>query len=209
MSAFSSGIRPFGATYSPQASGELVATTPLGRDENGKNLVAYIVRTDEEAPTFKTPAQANANDPRARLQEGAQRKFQNKTETPARFIKPDNLLSREQKAEVDHLRKRDAEIRTQAEDLTDGNGEGFLTSFVYGAGPDGKRYVLGVGLPLRAYGQSDEEKARKQPKKADGEAVQLPPEGAENVHVRAAIAYRHTAYNDAGGPRAGLLDSNL
>lgn len=210
MSAFSSGIRPLNATYPPQASGELVATTPLGRDENGKNLVAYIVRTEDEAPQFRAPQQANTNDPRARLQDAPQRKAgQKNNEPPARFIRPDNLLSREHKAEVDHLRARDTAIREQAGELTDGDGESLLTSFVYATGPDGKRYVLGVGAPLRAFTQSDEEKARRQPKKADGEAVQLPLEGPENVRVRAAIAYRTTSYNDAAGARAGLIDNAI
>lgn len=198
-----------------------MAATPLGRDEHGKNLVAYIVRTDEEAPRFvPSAALANGNDPEEKLrgeklkaalvdEKNKDQKTKNSSslsqqalqQASARFITPDHLLSPRDQAAVDQLRSRDAAVKDDADALEENSAEIFLTSFVYGEGPDGKRYALGVSAPLitQKYSKASESKNNPSP----------PPDGTENINIRAALAYRSSYYSDAQGPRAGLLDRSL
>lgn len=200
-----------------------MAATPLGRDENGKNLVAYIVRTDEEAPRFALPQKNLANSNRADAQKGTQplpdkeqalalstgtapppRKGPPPSphaETSARFITPEHMLSRMQHEQLAQLRAREADIREDADALEGNDTETLLTSFVFGEGPDGRRYILGVAPPLVAQ--------RAAPAGSKAYAAQSLYEGAENIHIRAANAYRSTHHNDAEGPKAGLIDRAL
>lgn len=230
MSAYTLGLRPFSSQpLNAFPTGEFVAATPLGRDADGKNLVAYIVRTDD-APPLPPLSQdtANGNDPKARLLQqqnapnaAAQKVQQAQVKTAqdasakdvaknpvgARFIKPQALLSSLQQAEVQHLGARDQAVKQDASNFSDGEGNSLITSFVYNEGPDGKRYAIGVAAPLLAQKAS---RTYKQNTSSDGVASTKTPlnGGADNIHVRAAIAYRQTSYSDGQGS-TGLVDISL
>lgn len=215
MSVF--GVKTGTGFLSAQAppQGELVATTPLGRDENGKNLVAYIIRTDEEAginPRALNNANGNAQNAKAAAAAGAAYNKaaappdaprpqipQNKNNTSARFVKPDALLSRLEQEQLDQLRARDAAIHDEAAQNS-AAPESLLTSFVYDKGPDGKRYAVGVSAPLIAQNSSKESASKAPPPL---------PSGTLNPYVQASLAYRHSSNQDASGPKAGLLDKAL
>ena len=202
--------------------GEVVATTPLGRDENGKNLVAYIVRTEEDVPAYKLPNNlANGNRPKksflsdaATQQELlAQAQLQTKQDKPpgkisnaypnnknsdttAQFIKPDDLLSRIEQSQVNQLRARDEAIRTDSTVLSDGVGNELLTSLIYYTGPDGRRYAVGVSTPLLT-------QKKVQADSAEVEDDTATPEG------RASQLYQKSAYNNATDFRSGLLNKTI
>jgi hypothetical protein len=215
--------------------GEVVATTPLGRDADGKNLVAYIVRTEDEAPRFTPPKQANTNQANNQsnnlnnfIQAGqakensekdkskaaenfqnsfAQNKLAKNNPTSALFIKPDQLLTRQEQAQLNQLRERDAEIKNDDTVLDDGDGNELLTAPIYATGPDGRRYVLGSGPPLLA-GTAGNKNQNSGLNSAYSNAFPLQG-GAENIYVKAAISYRHTSYNDYQGYSGGLIDRAL
>jgi hypothetical protein len=190
----------FQAQAPPQ--GELVAATPLGKDADGKNLVAYIIRTDEEADIRARVLQnANSNNPNLKKQGVTQEpppQPRAKSGTAARFIKPDIFLSQLEKEQLQQLRLRDANIREEADALDNGDSHSLITAFVYDKGPDGRRYAVGVAAPLIAQKQSTENKA-----------PPPLPSGQLNPYIQASLAYRHSSEQDATGPKAGLLDRAL
>lgn len=192
---------------------EIVATTPLGRDENGKNLVAYIVRTEEDVPAYKLPNSSNSNTPKKSfLSDAAVTALQQQTQSPkpkveqrvppktentsAQFIKPDDLLSRLEQSQVDQLRARNDAVRNDKTDLNDGDGNALLTSLIYNTGPDGRRYAVGVSAPLLT----------KQPS-AEPEAGADDP--TATLQGKAASAYRQSAYYNATDLRSGLLNKAI
>ncbi|MBY0428684.1 MAG: hypothetical protein K2Q32_05645 [Alphaproteobacteria bacterium] len=227
MSTFPIGTRspllyPNVTNPSDLKPGEVVATTPLGRDENGKNLVAYIVRTDEEVPAYKLPNNlANGNTPKksflsdtATQQEllaqaqiktkqdktadnrAPQRQTIKNENTSAQFIKPDDLLSRLEQSQVDQLRARDDAVRADTTPLNDGAGHELLTSLIFNTGPDGRRYAVGVSAPLVTQQQSQPDHAAtdEEPSSPTGKAVE---------------AYKKSAYFNATDFRSGLLNKAI
>jgi hypothetical protein len=198
MAVFSVGSPTSPVQIQNPPPGELVAATPLGRDADGNNLTAYIVRDRTDAPRFAVPRPplANNNDPKAKL--AAKENSSEKTsapprgETSARFIKPDALLSREEQAEVEQLRQRDHAVRGEADE--DAGNVALLTSYVYGAGPDGRRYALGVSAPLLLQNAGPPLKGS------------LPGPTVEDRHAKAAASYRALASTDASGERAAIID---
>lgn len=218
MSTFPVGIRspllyPNVTNSGEPKPAEIVATTPLGRDENGKNLVAYIVRTEEEVPAYKLPNSSNSNTPKksflsdaavTALQQQApqakpkvEQRIPPKSEnTSAQFIKPDDLLSRLEQSQVDQLRARNDAVHSDKTDLTDGDGNALLTSFIYNTGPDGRRYAVGVSVPLL----TKQPAAEPSP---DGEELPSTPLG------KATSAYRQSAYYNATDLRSGLLNKAI
>lgn len=223
MRAYSLGNYPYSAYSQAPPPGELVAATPLGKDENGKNLVAYIMRTEEEVslPLSARKQNANSNSPFAektvanpRTQTAPQAQplpqQQAQQQTPvqaqnaaraysaARFIKPDELLTSLEQEQLAQLRARDADVNEDAQRLNDGGGDTLLTSFVYDQGPDGRRYAVGVAAPLLA------QKAGLK----NSETLQLP-QGELNPYLQASLAYRHSATQDISGPRAGLFNQAI
>lgn len=193
--------------------GEVVATTPLGRDENGKNLVAYIVRTEEEVPAYKLPNSSNNNTPKksflsdaavtqlqqqqAQAKPKAEKQPQPKSEnTSAQFIKPDDLLSRLEQSQVDQLRARNEAVRTDTTALNDGDGNPLLTSLIYNTGPDGRRYAVGVSAPLLT-------KQGFSTPQADAD------ETTSTAISRATSAYKQSAYFNATDFRSGLLNKAI
>lgn len=195
-----------------------MATTPLGRDENGKNLVAYIVRTQDDPPAYKLPGQlANSNYPKKSFLNDAadditqQEKLIAPTLKPAEknrsqpyanpsssasFIKPDELLSRLEQSQVNQLRIRNDDIRRDTTELNDGNGNALLTTFVYNTGPDGRRYAVGVSAPLLSRQTAKAPEANTTPTPAT-------PSG------RAANAYQQLAYVTEADFRSGLLNKSI
>lgn len=178
--------------------GELVAATSLGRDAEGNNLTAYIVRDRNEALCFALPRTplANNNNPKERLagKDAAGEKISAplRGETAARFIRPDALLSQLEQAEVDQLRQRDQDVRFEATD--DAANTALLTSYVYGSGPDGRRYALGVSAPLLLQNVGVPLKGN------------LPGPSVEERHAKAAASYRALAGADASLDRAAIID---
>ncbi len=226
MSTFPIGIRspllhPNVTNAGDLKLGEVVATTPLGRDENGKNLIAYIVRTDEEAPDYKLPNNlANGNTPKksflsdnaalqAQLAEtqlkskpANKRSEPNQTikneTTSAQFIKPDELLSRLEQSQLDQLRARDNEVRGDTTELDDGAGHALLTSLIYNIGPDGRRYAVGVSAPLLTQQESE------------AEAVETPEEDdTSSPSGKAVQAYKQSSYYHSTDFRSGLLNKAI
>lgn len=203
-------------------SGEVVATTPLGRDENGKNLVAYIVRTEEEVPAYKLPTNlANGNRPKKSflsdaapqdplLTEPPVKPRSDKTpsattapsrsyessETSAQYIKPDELLSRLEQSQVEQLRARDNAVRGDGATIDDGAGNALLTTLIYNTGPDGRRYAVGVSAPLLTAQQTDISES------ADDD------EPASALE-KAAQAYKKSAYYNSTDFRSGLLNKAI
>jgi hypothetical protein len=164
MSAIPFVSRPLSApSYAPPA-GELVAATPLGRDADGKNLTAYIVRSDTSPPPITPilPRSANANTPQDiapeainqdeanQANERLKKQPRQKAETPARFVKPDYLLSNLEQAQLSQLRAREGDVTDDAQRLNDDKGNTLLTSLIYDRGPDGRNYAVGVSAPLLA-----------------------------------------------------------
>ncbi len=218
MSTFPVGIRspllyPNVINSGELKPGEVVATTPLGRDADGKNLVAYIVRTEEEVPAYKLPNSSNSNTPKksflsdaatAALQQQTpqtkpkvEQRVPSKSETTsAQFIKPDDLLSRLEQSQVDQLRARNDAVRSDTTNLNDGAGNALLTSLIYNKGPDGRRYAVGVSAPLLTQSGSAT---------PDPEAEETPttPLG------KATSAYRQSAYFNATDLRSGLLNKAI
>ncbi|NDE91479.1 MAG: hypothetical protein EB059_10175 [Alphaproteobacteria bacterium] len=201
-------------------AGELVAATPLGRDADGKNLIAYIVRTDDEAPAYKLPTGlANSNTPKksflsdAAAQSSAPTPPQVKTEkqpapksyaapnTSAQFIKPDDLLTRLEQSQVNQLRARDADIHNDTTALHDGNGNALLTSLIYSTGPDGRRYAVGVSAPLLT--QHDSPETENISDDASSETPVNTPLG------KAAATYQQSSYFNATDFRSALLDKAI
>jgi hypothetical protein len=211
MAINAGGIRSSPLHGNLPAASELVAATPLGRDAEGKNLTAYIVRTDGEAPAYSPPPRANNNAPvKTRVQEVAAEETPKQRPAPAtnpRFIKPDDLLTRSEKAEVEQLRARDADIRKQSSE------GGLLSSYVYGNGPDNRRYILGVSAPLlredtnkaEAETVSEEEPSNTRSASREKPGLLLP-QGSNNPYLQASLAYRANYHQDAAGHKAGLLD---
>lgn len=193
--------------------GEVVATTPLGRDENGKNLVAYIVRTEEEVPAYKLPNSSNSNTPKksflsdAAVTQLQQQQAQTKTKvdkepqqksdaTSAQFIKPDDLLSSLEQSQVDQLRARNVAVRSDTTALNDGDGNPLLTSLIYNTGPDGRRYAVGVSAPLLT-------KQAVSAPEPDGDASPM------TAISRATSAYTQSAYFNATDFRSGLFNKAI
>ena len=222
MSTFPIGTRspllyPNVTNPSELKPGEVVATTPLGRDENGKNLVAYIVRTDEEVPAYKLPNNlANGNTPKksflsdaaaqqelllqAQLKSKIEKPVPQKTSvknetTSAQFIKPDDLLSRLEQSQLDQLRARDNAIRADNTALDDGAGNALLTSLIYSRGPDGRRYAVGVSAPLLTQKEAQ----------TDAQSEDETSSPLDN----ATRAYKKSAYFNATDFRSGLLNKAI
>jgi hypothetical protein len=116
---------------------------------HGGDLVATVTRTkDDTASKRATAAYANVNkasDFSASLAE-AQSATHIPSSSSARFLKPDSLLSKTEKARVDHLRTREEVIKKETKELSEVNAAGL--SFVYETGPDGRNYIIGVATPL-------------------------------------------------------------
>lgn len=227
MSTFPIGIRspllyPNVTNSGDLKPGEVVATTPLGRDENGKNLVAYIVRTDEEVPAYKLPnnlangnrpkksflsdkaaQQAQLNEPQINSQQEKPapkrtepNSFSKSNTTSARFIKPDELLSRLEQSQLDQLRARDNAVRNDTTQLDDGAGNALLTALIFNTGPDGRRYAVGVSAPLRT--------------QQEFQSTDVPDE--DNISSPSGIAvqaYKKSAYFNATDYRSGLLNKAI
>jgi hypothetical protein len=228
MSTLRVGIRspllyPNVTNTSDIKAGDVVAATPLGRDENGKNLVAYIVRTEDEAPQYKLPnSLANSNTPKksflsdtappidpasAQPKTKLQNPVQPKQETTsAQFIKPDDLLSRLEQSQVNQLRERDNAIRNDTTKLNDGAGNALLTALIYNSGPDGRRYAVGVSAPLST--QQAIRDSESQGSELLGSESQ---EGENNASPlgKAATAYRQSAYFNATDFRSTLFNKAI
>jgi hypothetical protein len=197
MSVFSVGLRPLNIQAQAPPQGELVAATPLGRDADGKNLVAYIVRTEDDAPAVDIPrrALANNNNPAEKFQTNSQQaQKQTRQESAARFIRPDPLLSRMEQAQVDQLRARD-------DDVTNDDANAPLESYVYQSGPDGRRYAVGAAAALLAQKIGQDTAPSKAPPSSPEAQKAL-----QDARLYATSAYRQMAGYDAQGPRASLID---
>lgn len=190
------GINPY--IFSKPTSlvdAQVLSQSPLGRDATGAHLTAYIVRSEEEAPSPNLKSSANTNSahaaPAASFQENlvAAEQATYTPQTSARFIKPDHLLSRLEKAQVDHLRARDGAVKKEVKDI--GGESGF--SLIYETGPDGRQYAVGVATPLLHQGsfQQVEEK---------------PAQLSNEEHDRGINAYQ-TRLGTAQPLRAGMADS--
>src|ERR1700733_6593457 len=137
----------------PPPQGEVLAATPLGQDQEGTTLVAYIVRKEGDAASSRGAASsANTNDPKAKPAANFEADLAQATTAAAtaggasaKFLKPDALLSRLEKAQVDHLRAREGAIKKE---LTGDASSVSTGSFIYQTGPDGRNYVVGVATPL-------------------------------------------------------------
>ncbi len=198
MRAFPVGFStPYAVSQAPP-TGELVAATPLGKDQDGKNLVAYIVRTEDDAPQTPLRQAGNNNDPRAKQAaiNPQQPRPQNKPGTSAQFIKPDDLLSRLERSQLEQLRLRNTDVTTDNEKLSDGAGHDLLPAYVYAKGPDGKQYALGVG---KAFTLNDDSKTPEP----------LARQGASRAYAQAAGAYAHASGQDIAGNKANLLNLGL
>ncbi|HVY12624.1 MAG TPA: hypothetical protein VHB73_03565 [Alphaproteobacteria bacterium] len=143
----------FTETHAP-SQGEVLATTSLGQDQQGANIVAYIVRKNGEgsAQAQNKSSSANTNDPTARSAANFSADLAQTAApaaasgTSARFITPDNLLSPLDKAKVNHLRTREGAVKKEVASLSDDDAKGL--SFVYETGPDGRPYVVGMATNL-------------------------------------------------------------
>ncbi len=190
-------------------SGERVAT-PLGHDDHGKNLVVYIVRTEEDSPAYKQRGHlANGNTPEKSVlkndetekitpkpdsQRAAPFESAKNETTTACYITPDDLLSHLEQSRLNHLRARHDAIRKDTTPVNDGAGNTLLTSYVYNTGPDGRRYAVGISTP---------HPTSSEPSNAQPDEVTLSPSG------KAAQAYRQSSYDHAADFRSGLLDKAI
>jgi hypothetical protein len=150
MRPTAAGIYPNFIRGSPVLDAQVLAATPLGKDAAGANLTAYIVRSDEEAPAPPAKNTANTNETSAPSAASfaenlvASQQAVISGQTSAKFLKPDSLLTRLEKAQVDHLRARDTQIKKEVSDAKTTSS----ASFVYQSGPDGRNYIVGVAAPL-------------------------------------------------------------
>jgi hypothetical protein len=155
------------------------------------------VRSDEEAPAPPTKNTANTNETSAPSAASfaenlvASQQAVISGQTSAKFLKPDSLLTRLEKAQVDHLRARDTEIKKEVSDAKSATSP----SFIYQSGPDGRNYIVGVATPL----------VMQNPDLAnEGEPERL----TEQQHDRGIHAYQE-ALGHASPLRAGYADAAI
>src|SRR6185436_12879544 len=106
MRPTAAGIYPFFAAGHVLPQGEVPAPAPS---------------REEEVPS-RAASSANTNDPKAKAAAAFSADLAQATTTAAvatgstaRFIKPDSLLTRLERAQVEHLRARDTAIKKEAE----------------------------------------------------------------------------------------------
>jgi hypothetical protein len=146
MRPTAAGIYPNFVQPNAPPPGEVPATSSY---VEGGDLVATVTRTKDDAVSRRAAAAyANVNkasDFSANLAE-AQSSAYTPSSSSARFLKPDSLLSKMEKAKVDHLRTREEAIKKETDQLKPADAAGL--SFVYETGPDGRNYIVGVATPL-------------------------------------------------------------
>ncbi|MBI3419551.1 MAG: hypothetical protein HY053_05415 [Proteobacteria bacterium] len=155
--------------------------------------LAPLPSNEEEAPP-RAPSSANTNDPKAKAAATFSADLAQATATTAtatgssaRFIKPDSLLTRLEKAQVEHLRARDAAIKKEATETTG------APTFIYQTGPDGGNYAVGIATPLTLQNS------------LNNEPEDAPPALTERAFDRGLAAYQLRA-GTASPLRAGLID---
>ncbi|RMD65071.1 MAG: hypothetical protein D6826_00970, partial [Alphaproteobacteria bacterium] len=159
----SSAIGSIGAFGPGGRLGLVIGRQVIGaRDEEGRALVALRVRSFEpvrpeqagagaravtSAPVTPASASVLPSSAAASIEPGRHRPGP----VAAAGARTPERLSPEEKAVVDRLRQRDAQVRQeeQAHAAAAGDLAGAI-EYVYRTGPDGRRYAVGGAVPIRS-----------------------------------------------------------
>ena len=147
-----SSIGSIGAFGPTGRLGQVVGRQTVAKTGDGEEIVALRVRSTqpvrpEEATSNARPVgvpQSLRIRPTAPAEPGSGPGIPTAARTP-------DKLSPEERAAVDRLQQRDAQVRQeeQAHAAVAGDLAGAI-NYVYQTGPDGRRYAVGGSVPLRA-----------------------------------------------------------